>query len=435
MIQAKEQLSFYPDIACQKSDLEDWTFSKEQTRRLTHCFHDYPARMIPQVASKLLEMFGGHSSILFDPYCGTGTSLVEGAVRGMQTIGTDINPLARLIAMAKTSTLEIELTLEEIRKFHEWTFGYRAIDEEVNLPGLSNMEFWFKPHVAGQLNHIKKFIHSIRDKKIRLFFQVAFSETARASSNTRKGEFKLHRYDLGTLAEFNPDVFSTMISKLHRNVKGAREFSAQIRQLGKKPSSHIYGFDTCSGIPEDVCGNEKIDIVVTSPPYGDSSTTVAYGQYCRLSAAWLELEEVAKVDGKLMGGKKTRTTKNFPSKQLNDAIMQISTLDEKRAIAVSSFYKDLQNSIAGIGKVIKTKGYACYVVGNRKVKGVTLPTNNAVQSFFEMVGFEHIQTFTRGIPNKRMPSRNSPTNIKGIQDNTMTKEFIVVMKKLCNDHH
>jgi hypothetical protein len=49
-------------------DLDDWTFRKAKTRELTHCYHDYPARMIPQVAGKLLDLFGSDSATMFDPY-------------------------------------------------------------------------------------------------------------------------------------------------------------------------------------------------------------------------------------------------------------------------------------------------------------------------------------------------------------------------------
>lgn len=78
---------------------------------------------------------------------------------------------------------------------------------------------------------------------------------------------------------------------------------------------------------------------------------------------------------------------------------------------------------------MKPGGYACYVVGNRKVKGVVLPTDIVTKEFFERSGFEYIDTFFRMIPNKRMPSRNSPTNVAGKLDSTMISEYIVVMRK------
>jgi len=51
---------------------------------------------------------------------------------------------------------------------------------------------------------------------------------------------------------------------------------------------------------------------------------------------------------------------------------------------------------------------------------------------FKLNGFQHIETIIRRIPNKKMPSKNSPANVKGKKDSTMTYEYIVVMQKLEN---
>jgi tRNA G10 N-methylase Trm11 len=191
----------------------------------------------------------------------------------------------------------------------------------------------------------------------------------------------------------------------------------------------ICGFNTVEGIPEDITSKNCIDLVVTSPPYGDSHTTVAYGQYSRLSAAWLGLEEPERIDRKLMGGQIIKKISVFPSEELNKTISLIGQKDHKRAIEVASFYLDLQQSINNVAKVIKSGGYACYVVENRKVKGNVLPTDITIRDFFSSVGYEYITTHKRCIPNKRMPLRNSPTNATGVLDDTMTREYIVVMRR------
>jgi tRNA G10 N-methylase Trm11 len=65
--------------------------------------------MIPQVANRLINLYGKNAATLFDPYCGTGTSLVEANLNGIDAYGTDINPMARLIAEAKTTIIELEI--------------------------------------------------------------------------------------------------------------------------------------------------------------------------------------------------------------------------------------------------------------------------------------------------------------------------------------
>ncbi|HEY9151469.1 MAG TPA: hypothetical protein VIN60_01185, partial [Anaerolineales bacterium] len=308
---------------------DDWTFNGASTRELTHCYHDYPARMIPQVAGKLLDLFGHDAKVLFDPYCGSGTSLVESNIRGISAIGTDLNPLARLISKAKTATPSISTLARHITHFNKVALNdkLRRFKDMPTIYGISRLDFWFKPEVIQKLFEIRKFILDIEDESSKLFFQIAFSETVRESSNTRNEEFKLYRYNEEKLAKFNPDVYGIMVNKLQRNIAGYKKYIAVIENFKHPPFAQVYGFNTVEGIPQDIIRPESVDIVVTSPPYGDSGTTVAYGQYSRLSAAWLELEEPDKIDRKLMGSKVSKEMATLPSDVLNKAIEKIRKTD------------------------------------------------------------------------------------------------------------
>jgi len=407
--------------------VDDWTFNNANTRGYTHIYHDYPARMIPQVANKLLSIYGKEAKTLFDPYCGTGTSLVEGMLMGIDGIGTDLNPLARLIAQSKSDyNINIKKLLECIEEFNE-----KVNNLKPEIPEIKNIDFWFNNNVIIKLGKIKAFINLIEDDHINLFFKIAFSETVRESSNTRRNEFKLFRYSKEKLSKWNPDPFIIINEKLHRNVKGLAEFIRKIKKLDKMPEIKIYGYNSVNEIPNNNIKEDYADIVVTSPPYGDSHTTVAYGQYSRLSSQWLSLIN-ENIDKKLMGGIKLKSIPDFPSKTLNEAINIIASKNNKRALEVASFYNDLQMSIKNVSKIIKLNGYSCYVVANRTVSSVILPTSEAIKDFFEYYGFDHINTYIREIPNKRMPIKNSPTNVAGETMNTMLNEHIVVMKKIKN---
>lgn len=132
--------------------LDEWTFANSPTRNLTHCYHDYPARMIPQVAAKLLQMFAcdsssGEKKLLFDPYCGTGTTLVEGLCHGLSVCGTDLNPLARLIAEAKTTKIDPVRLHALIKECESFVFERRGSElevaelNEVKVCGVSDWTF------------------------------------------------------------------------------------------------------------------------------------------------------------------------------------------------------------------------------------------------------------------------------------------------------
>jgi site-specific DNA-methyltransferase (cytosine-N4-specific) len=400
-----------------------WDFRQANTKTFTHCYHNYPAMMIPQVAERILTKYGVGSKTLFDPYCGTGTSLVEANLKGINAIGTDLNPLARLIAKTKTARIKLQVLDLYLKDFSEYSFSL-MFDNSINIviPEIKNIDFWFGKAIQEKLAVIKAFIDKIEDENVSDFFKIAFSETVRESSFTRNSEFKLYRMTLEQMQKFNPDVFGLMQSKLARNHKGLKAFLAQ-----QNANSQVYDFNTTNEVQH--IENQSIDIVVTSPPYGDSRTTVAYGQFSRLANEWLDVENANQIDNNFMGGKPQKEICNFDSLALKESLQKIVSVDEKRAKEVSSFYCDYQKSIENVAKTIKKGGYACYVVGNRKVKGEVLPTDEITKDFFEHQGFLHIETIIRNIPNKRMPSKNSPTNVMGQKDETMNNEFIVIMQK------
>ncbi len=403
-----------------------WDFRSADTKQLTHCYHNYPAMMIPQIAARLLEQYAHQASLLFDPYCGTGTSLVEANVRNINAIGTDLNPLARLIARTKLARINLQILDLYLKEFNDFAFAvsFGINKPSVVLPTFKNIDYWFDKPIQKKLAVIKYFIEHITDEAVRNFFYVGFSETVREASWTRNSEFKLYRMTEKQRAKFSPDVFGLMLQKFARNRKGLVNFLE--RMANNSAWGRVDDFNTIHGVPS--IEKETVDIVITSPPYGDSRTTVAYGQFSRLANQWLGIENANKIDAMLMGGQR-KTITPFGIEIADKTVAEISARDEKRAQEVYSFYNDYQQSIANVAATVKKGGYACYVVGNRRVKGVTLPTDEITAAFFARHGFAHIETIVRNIPNKRMPSRNSPTNQTGITDSTMNHEYIVVMQK------
>lgn len=415
-------------IESKKSFDDSWDFKRANTKEYTHCFHSYPAMMIPQVARRILETYGKKATLLFDPYCGTGTSLVEANLKGINAIGTDINPLARLIATTKTSKIDIQVLDLFLRNFSDYFFYVNFSEEGKQpntLPKIKNIDFWFSKAVQIKLTQLLVYINNIKDLPIRNFFKVAFSETVRECSYSKTSEFKLvRRKNFQEIDE--PDVFAKMIQKLKRNRQGLIDFEGN---SNGKATTIIYDFNSVSTVPKHLIPDKSIDIIVTSPPYGDSRTTVAYGQYSRLSSEWLGYENASKVDSILMGGERRKHNHIFNSDILNDIILKIQNQDKARVRDVISFYEDYEMSINNISNTIKNKGFACFVVGNRTVKGIKIPTDEITVQLFEKNNFTHIETIIRNIPNKRMPSKNSPSNIIGETSSTMKNEYIIICQR------
>lgn len=405
---------------------ESWDFRRANTKEYTHCFHIYPAMMIPQIARKLLKRYGVEGGWLLDPYCGTGTSLVEASLFGMHSVGCDINPLVRLIATAKLTPMclyTLDQTLNRLNDclFHvEFQVG-KGLDAPI--PDVLNLAYWFSEDVIRCLAYLRAWINNVQDEAVRNFILVAFSETVREVSYTRNGEFKLHRMPAQKLESFKPDVFGIFRKKLNRNRHGLAAFL----EKRKSVEASVSGANTVHGeqlMPRPLGG---YDLVITSPPYGDSQTTVAYGQFSRLSAEWIGLPNARKIDRRAMGGQHSEET--LTDSPVSSAIEKIRSVDEKRAREVSTFYIDLGRSISAVAKMLSPHATICYVVGNRRVKEVMLPTDEFVIFAFRQHGFMHKETIVRNIPNKRMPKKNSPSNIAGETAITMHEENIVVCQR------
>jgi DNA modification methylase len=384
--------------------------------------HKYPATMLPQIGIEILKELNVKNGTLLDPYCGSGSSFASGIECGFTDMhGFDINPLAVLISKAKFTKVSINELFETKITFRNNVYDFLKDEnnaETIKRPQITNIDFWFSKEVIYHLTVIKHFIDSISDGNIRRFFLIPFSETVRECSYTRTNEFKLFRMKEEELLRFNPDVISVYLKKLNDVIflysnfyfpKLSENVNVNVQYTTFKPQ------------------NDYFDIVLTSPPYGDSRTTVAYGQFSTLSNEWLGIDYARKIDGMLMGGVKPKQTIN--KGLIADSISEISNADNIRALEVSAFYNDLDNSIQKVAKSIRKGGKSIYIVGNRTVKNVQLPTDQFIAEKFEQNGFKHLMTYERALSSKSMPSRNSPTNEIGKTVNTMLWEYIVVCEK------
>ena len=454
-----------------------WDFKNDDVREYTHGIHNYPAMMVCPISRNIIKILKDITEInsLMDPFMGSGTVLVEGMLSGITDVyGSDINPFAVYLSTVKTNRLDISELQKEVNELYDRILDrYSLYSIQINeadgvirfkydldltakdgwgkeapvylskyvednqldiaIPDFKNIGYWFKPKAILLLSLIKEEINRIANKDIRDFIFVAFSETIRFVSNRRNGEFKMFRMKASKVDEFNPDVIKEFTAILNRNIEKMNSFIEVCDEKDVQTNIHIS--DESAAILGNV-PDESIDLVITSPPYGDSRTTVAYGEYSRLSLQWLDLydlseKEIMGIDKSLMGGIKYRNgfEYNIPSKTLRESLEKIKDTYLERAGDVFSFYSDLRDSIKAIAHKTRSGGYQFWVVGNRTVKGELLKTDQIISEIAQSYKLEHVYTIDRNIINKVMPSQNSPTNEVGKKASTMTNEHIVVLRK------
>ena len=424
---------------------EDWDFKGADTNYLTHGLHPYPARMIPQVAGRLLERYASEGDWVLDPFCGSGTVLVEARLHKMNSIGIDINPLACLLAEVKSTPINPE-KLKRIWKEMKGRISedfklFRFGQLEIEVPNFSgtNIEYWFKPITIKELAIIRKHLERIEDDHIRRFFEVAFSLTVRNVSGVKRGEFKLVRIPEKKGKEFLPNTLEEFKKNVEKALKKMKEF---YQKADKRVVSRVFMADTrkifTQDFPEE--GNQILSehpprVIVTSPPYGDSRTTVAYGQFSRLSALWLDFEKgferpkIFLVDKLSLGGDPKHVYKlDLPT--LHETLSMIEKNDQERALDVAAFFSDLYKCMEKMYEVLDKGGYSCIVIANRTVRRVQIPTHAIIAEMGVEIGFENnVLIIPRNIPTKRLPWENAPENIPGLKGKTMSRENIIIMRK------
>lgn len=460
-----------------KLPLDYWDFKDDDTKEYTHGLHNYPAVMVCPISRNIISLVRGIQPVnaLLDPFSGSGTVVVEGMLNGVPTVaGNDINPLALLLTKVKSTPLDCSKLKKEaaavkksiVEAIEKNKAHLEAVDDyvanelgldisgkkgwgdsapqylkqfcsekgmDITIPEFKNIGYWFRPRVILELAIEKAAIENVKDKDIRDFIFVAMSESIRLVSNRRNGEFKMFRMPAPKVLTFRPDVYAEFEKIFDRNIEKMGDFVAKLKENGSIPKVSIFRNSACT--LEDV-PNDTYDLIVTSPPYGDSRTTVAYGEYSRLSLQWINLDnlsekEIMGVDKSLMGGKKYRNgfELDLKSDTLRAALDKIKDEDLERAGDVYSFYEDLDAAIKSSAEKTKNGGYHFWVVGNRTVKNILLQTDVIISELAEQYGLETVYTIDRNIPNKVMPSLNSPTNESGKTVTTMTMEHIVVLRK------
>lgn len=254
-------------------------------------FHTYPAKAVPEVARELLyrlKKYYGVKTVL-DPFVGSGTVALESKMLNLDFYGSDLNPLAILLSRTKSLTIKnTSYVKKQLVNFIEDLSTSTVGDFPFRIETFKNIEYWFKKENIQQLSYLKSRIYfflksrkGAQKETFALILLTAFSSTIRASSLTRNGEFKLYRIEQNDIPTFEVNSINIFIKKVKdllsmiekTNVKFNGEVKNEIHLENAKKLTYLNG--------------ARIDLVLTSPPYGDSKSTVSYGQFSRLSLQWM----------------------------------------------------------------------------------------------------------------------------------------------------
>ena len=407
-----------------------WAFSdktRKETAYITHGYHRYPAKFIPQIVSRLVGKYTKEGDMVVDPFGGCGTTLVESKVMGRLSVGVDINPVAVLMTKAKKTSIEPVKIEEQFLKIKEKIncFNKRT---KVKTPEHERIDYWFKPEEKRKLAFLLSEISKIKNQDVRDFFYCGFSNILKNCSIWLQKSNKPTR----DLNKKLVDPFVVLSRQIKAMSRGNTDFFNLVQEKKySKTSCNVY----CADARKIPVKSNSVDLIVTSPPY---VTSYEYADLHQLTTLWFEYAKNLSDFRKRFIGTAYHNKKKLVlnSKIAENIRKELFTKDKKTSEEVATYFSEMNQVFKEMKRVLKKNGRTCIVIGNTSLKGVKILNAEVFAEQLQNLGFKVDDIVKREIPSKNLPStRDKKTGrfAKLTSKNKMQiypTEYILIMKKV-----
>lgn len=361
------------------------------TQYSTHALHTYVAAMVPQLAEHLVTTYVPEGETVFDPFCGGGAVMVEAVRHGRRAVGSDINPLATLIAKVKSTYVRseaIEKACNYVRKQAE-----RGIDGRINFPENYNIGYWFHPYTIRELSSVALVIKRCEQEKLFPtdvidILRVVFSATVRDVMLTYRNEVRLRRLEPKDLQRFKPNAFAGFAERSKIAV-------ARIGSLPRGAYAQIYVHDVRQ-LPH---ADKSFHSIICSPPYGDERNGVSYLQFSKYMLYWIGFTRDAVIEAR----KRTIGSVSSQNEVASQTYMSVSKkiMHNGRDNGGLAFYGDYYNALKEMIRV--TRENVIIVIGNRVLKQIVIENGKITAELMDSLGWKLAERYERTLPSKRLP--------------------------------
>lgn len=395
---------------------------------MTHGYHSYPAKFIPQIVSKLIDEYSKEGEIVSDIFGGCGTTMLESKLKGRSFHGVDINPVAVLISKAKKDAINPTKLDESFVKLINKAKLFNS-SSRVKIKKNERIDYWFTEVSTKKLSYLLREINKIEDSKQRIFFQCAFSNILKSSSmwlqksNKPTKDFK----------KVPRDPFILFEAQCNMMLKKNREFFEISSNLKKnKTFCKIECADARSLPMKDT----SIDLLITSPPY---SISYEYADLHQLSALWFDYSKNLKEFRKRFIGtsysnrnKKT----SFEEEKIEKILNKFSKKDKRAKEQIDYYFDDMRLSFKEMHRVLKKNKFVCIVIGDTKIKQINIFNSRVFVEQLENLGFSVKKVIKRRINSKNLPSIRDKKTGRFASLDTKSKiysykyEYILIAQKI-----
>ena len=328
----------------------DWDYLGDQSESPFSSIHFHPGRFISQIPAALIGRLTKPGDLVLDPYCGSGTTLVEAQRLRRRSIGIDANPVSALISRAKLLPVRHERIVRvlqgHLRRFidHPFDLG-RSTELSLDVPSTVQLSKWYHPDTGAELRELWSYISGLRGVA-RTLFEFAFSGILMpACSETRNWGYIC---DNTRPLEFRyidaKNLFRDILAKLEEAYT-SRDFNLPPDTPFPLPGATVIQGD--SGRVMEGLEADSVDLVVTSPPYYG---VVDYAKSQRLSMEWFgqSVEEFRALE---TGARSKR----------------------HRIAAYTQYLNEIERVLNQVGRLLKSEGVFALLIGQSDRRKNPLP--------------------------------------------------------------
>lgn len=354
----------------------DWDFSGDNCASKFSTIHWHPCRFVSQIPAALIGLLSKPGDLVVDPYCGSGTTLVEAQRLGRRSVGMDINPVAILLAKAKLFPLEATDVERAIKRYEKAIVDHLSINSAydpeflASIPHTVQASKWYHPETRNELAFLWHFIQNSKSK-YKPLFDAAFSSILLSVCNeTRHWGYVCDNTKPKTSRKV--DAIKQYMQSLDRLIEAYRE---RDQYVGKGvtfplPNATLVNEDAFNCLKST--DDDSVDLIVTSPPYFG---VCDYVKAQRLSMEWFsyEIEDYRKQE---TGARSKRHRKQ----------------------AAHEYLAELGGVLAECYRVLKGDGYIAIVMGESSARDSIV---RKVRSILLENGFDDVLVKQRAVPVQR----------------------------------
>ena len=401
---------------------------KRAKRLHIHSFHRYFGKLIPAIPRFAIKEFTKKGDLVLDPFCGSGTTLVESIAQNRNSYGLDLNPLSCLISNAKVSLIDINCLLHAKDNLLSEINHDNEMDYEKDTPFCININHWFKPFVIKDLVVIKRNIDKMANGNIKNFFLSCLSSILRDVSNADPRHifpgYSKRLRSIDANGGRSIDVlkkFEAATNKKIDSLNQLKEYTAADYTFSNAITGDARNFPDCIN---------NVNLIVTNPPYISS---IRYLEVAKLEMYWLNIisdsKEYLSLDKKIIG------TERFYKDEYNSfnetGIYEIDAVSNKVFAAghskmsktIANYFNDMRKVFIEMYRVLTYKGYAVIKISDSFVRNELIPTHKYFIDIAENIGFKTIDVFKDKIENRSLLTK------RNYYSKMITHDWILIFQK------